>query len=120
MARHFGNNGWWKGALPQHFTKKFNLTSRYFNAWLELLYAFIVWGLIYYTVGKMPYPAEDTTYRVVQGQICDQHFRKEDIQMVKKLMRGFPGGAVVENLPANAGDTGSGPGLGRSHMPRSN
>ena len=34
--------------------------------------------------------------------------------------RGFPGGAVVENLPANAGDTGSRPGLGRSHMPRSN
>ena len=34
--------------------------------------------------------------------------------------RGFPGGAVVENLPANAGDTGSSPGLGRSHMPRSN
>ena len=33
---------------------------------------------------------------------------------------GFPGGAVVENLPANAGDTGLGPGLGRSHMPRSN
>ena len=32
---------------------------------------------------------------------------------------GFPGGAVVENLPANAGDTGSGPGLGGYHMPRS-
>ena len=32
---------------------------------------------------------------------------------------GFPGGAVVENLPANAGDTGSSPDLGRSHMPRS-
>ena len=30
---------------------------------------------------------------------------------------GFPGGAVVENLPANAGDTGSSPGLGRSHVP---
>ena len=29
---------------------------------------------------------------------------------------GFPGGLVVENLPANAGDTGSSPGLGRSHM----
>ena len=26
---------------------------------------------------------------------------------------------MVENLPANAGDTGSHPGLGRSHMPRS-
>ena len=27
---------------------------------------------------------------------------------------------MVENLPANAGDIGSSPGLGRSHMPRSN
>ena len=35
-------------------------------------------------------------------------------------MRGFPGGAVVENLPASAGDTGSSPGLGGSHMPWSN
>ena len=33
---------------------------------------------------------------------------------------GFPGGAVVKNPPANAGDTGASPGLGRSHMPRSN
>ena len=31
----------------------------------------------------------------------------------------FPGGAVVKNPPANAGDAGSIPGLGRSHMPRS-
>ena len=38
----------------------------------------------------------------------------------KKEGKGFPGGAVVENLPANAGDTGSSPGLGGSHMPRSN
>ena len=36
------------------------------------------------------------------------------------IHQGFPGGAVVENLPANAGDTGLSPGLGRSHMPRSN
>ena len=34
-------------------------------------------------------------------------------------IEGFPGGVVVENLPANSGDTGSSPGLGRSHMPRS-
>ena len=33
---------------------------------------------------------------------------------------GFPGGAVVGSPPANAGDTGSRPGPGRSHMPRSN
>ena len=32
----------------------------------------------------------------------------------------FPGGTVVKNPPANAGDTGPSPGPGRSHMPRSN
>ena len=37
-----------------------------------------------------------------------------------KKIGDFPGGAVVENLPANAGDTGSSPGLGGSHMPQSN
>ena len=36
------------------------------------------------------------------------------------VYRDFPGGAVVKNLPANAGDTGSIPGLGISHMPWSN
>ena len=40
--------------------------------------------------------------------------------IIQKDSWGFPGGAVVKNLPANAGDTGSSPGLGRSHMPRSN
>ena len=35
------------------------------------------------------------------------------------MKSGFPGGAVVENLPANAGDTGSRPALGVSHMTRS-
>ena len=40
--------------------------------------------------------------------------------LFKHLSGGFPGGAVVESLPADAGHTGSSPGLGRSHMPRSN
>ena len=39
--------------------------------------------------------------------------------MSKSNRLGFPGGAVVRNPPANAGDTGLNPGLGRSHMPRS-
>ena len=38
----------------------------------------------------------------------------------RKCFKDFPGGAVVKNLPANAGDTGSSPGPGRSHMPWSN
>ena len=37
-----------------------------------------------------------------------------------RIFWGFPGGTVVKNLPANAGDTGSSPDLGRSHVPRSN
>ena len=44
----------------------------------------------------------------------------ENFLSLKSNSLGFPGGTVVENLPANAGDTGSSPGLGRSHMPRSN
>ena len=40
--------------------------------------------------------------------------------MQKYTLVGFRGGTVVENLPANAGDTGSSPGLGRPDMPRSN
>ena len=39
---------------------------------------------------------------------------------LEKYLRGFPGGAVVKNPPANAGDTGSSPGLGRYHMLWSN
>ena len=41
------------------------------------------------------------------------------IYYVYKNSWGFPGDAVVENLPANAGNTGSSPGLGISHMLRS-
>ena len=43
----------------------------------------------------------------------------EKMRIKKSQAWGFPGGAVVESLPANAGHTGSSPGLGRSHMPRS-
>ena len=42
------------------------------------------------------------------------------VHLSKSNELGFPGGAVVESLPANAGDMGSDPGLGRSHMRRSN
>ena len=35
---------------------------------------------------------------------------------VKTGGRGFPGGSVVKNPPANAGDPGSIPGPGRAHV----
>ena len=62
-------------------------------------------------------------FRVAQdfGTLGKQHgFLISSENNIKSSPWGFPGGAVVENLPANAGDTGSSPGLGRSHMPQSN
>ena len=38
----------------------------------------------------------------------------------KQKKQDFSGGPVVKNLPANAGDTGSIPGLGKSHVPWGN
>ena len=34
----------------------------------------------------------------------------------RKQLQGFPGGSVIKNPPAKAGDLGLIPGLGRSHM----
>ena len=35
--------------------------------------------------------------------------------LLRSRAQGFPGGSVVKDLPANAGDTGSIPGPGKSH-----
>ena len=41
-------------------------------------------------------------------------------EVFKVGKEGFPGGPVIKNPPANAGDTGLIPDLGRSHLPQSN
>ena len=48
--------------------------------------------------------------------------KKNDFSFISIKMHGldFPGGTVVKNPPANAGDTGSSPSPGRSHMLQSN
>ena len=62
---------------------------------------------------------EKTALRMGEN-ICKRlNGQRINLQNIKIAHAGFPGGAVVENLPANAGDTGSSPGLGRSHMPQS-
>ena len=43
-----------------------------------------------------------------------------DRDVKNSYYRDFPGGTAVKNPPANAGDTGSSPGPGRSHIPWSN
>ena len=40
--------------------------------------------------------------------------KKISVEIIISLQKGFPCGPVVKNLPANAGDTGSIPGSGRS------
>ncbi|XP_068412549.1 coiled-coil domain-containing protein 15 isoform X7 [Eschrichtius robustus] len=54
---------------------------------------------------------------IEREQVKEQQRQKEQR---KKIEKDFPDGAVVKNPPAKAGDMGSTPGLGRSHMPRNN
>ena len=62
------------------------------------------------------------TYEIRKSFLGESQLPRENStdKSIQSFLLGFPGGAVVENLPANAGDTGSSPGLGRSHMLRSN
>ena len=59
----------------------------------------------------------------VYEQVAPLHFKhvvSPKVYFKKYMGRDFPGGAVVKNPPANAGDMGSSPGPRRSHVPRSN
>ena len=53
---------------------------------------------------------------LINFQFLAQGAVLENVSLKRYTTRDFPGGAVVKNLPANAGDMGS----RRSHMPRSN
>ena len=60
-----------------------------------------------------------------ENERLSNKFKKQDDQnwvriRYKKRGEDFPGATVDKNLPANAGDMGSIPGPGRSHMPQSN
>ena len=46
-----------------------------------------------------------------------QYYNKFNKDFKNGPHRGLPAGAVVGSPPANAGDAGSGPGLGGSYMP---
>ena len=48
------------------------------------------------------------------------HLKKWQKEVKNKKKWGFPGGSVVKNPPANAGDTSSISDLRRSHMPQGN
>ena len=81
--------------------------------------------------GTFPNSFYEATITLIQKQDKDTT-RKEnhrpvsliniDAKILNKILanRYFPGGAVVTNLPANAGDMGLSPSPGRSHMLQSN
>ena len=61
-----------------------------------------------------------TFQKTALDEKCIDFPSKKSVEDKNNWLGDFPGGAVVKNPPANAGDTGSIPGPGRSHMPRSN
>ena len=88
-----------------NFRKKTENKFQYGGQYMRI----VVWYSAIYD-GNPGFPS---IYEAIQATPHSTYF-------IKKKNWGFPGGTVVGNLPANAGDTGSSPGLGRSHMPRSN
>ena len=64
---------------------------------------------------KKTYWQEARQYISIKNQNVDT----TEVKYILKIDdRGFPGGSVVKNPPANAGDTGLIPDLGRRHMPQ--
>ena len=61
--------------------------------------------------------SQSQRYQNLEHHLC---IRSDELRHYEKENRDFPGGAEVKNPPANAGDMGSSPGPGRSHMPQSN
>ena len=101
----------------------------------------ISWNFFWHTIKKKRVifstwdnnPSHINYIKMVPQMLCLHHLfemhyrygtRRKLSAVCKELLKsfcwGFPGGAVVKNLPANTGDIGSSPGLGRSHMLRSN
>ena len=77
--------------------------------YLEGGYDFFLWGNHFLPLGQLlPY---------ANKQVLLVHMMNP---FLLKHKGGFPGSTVEKNLPANTGDTGSIPGPGRFHMPRSN
>ena len=83
--------------------------------------AITVWGI--YPTEILAQVGKTTHTRIFTAVITNNRDLENDyIQMMTDdvasgVRQAFPGGPVVKNPPAKAGDTGSIPGPRRSHMP---
>ena len=78
-------------------------------------------GLPLPSPGDLPDPGIETASPALQADsLPTELWRIHGIASIKYISPCFPGGSVVKNLPALAGDTGLIPDPGRSHMLQSN
>ena len=97
-----------------------------FNSFLFFFLILLLGSYFHHFVLQVTYSFFCLSFSVIDADVAltSGDGRFQTVHLKRKLKNvhywGFPGGAVVENLPANVGDAGSSPGLGRSHMPRSN
>ena len=106
--------------------------------WRSLLYHLFSrvctkWSEVWKVLGTVPAKKNHTQSILCKGKGHFQNTRAREVSpwSLKELQnvgqikviikrqkwKGAPGGSVVKNPPANEGDTGSIPALGRSHMP---
>ena len=57
---------------------------------------------------------ENVSYSLTSRQNINSQMKMDYLLSITACIRGFPGGSVVTNSPANPGDMGSVSGLGRS------
>ena len=75
-----------------------------------------------FLVLRVAFPSIDIPqfFIVLSGRFPWPYLSKFRLVLKNFSSQDFAGGSVVGNPPANAGDTGLNPGLGRSHMPQRN
>ena len=98
--------------------RKWKYEMRYNYYWPEY-YRWRVWGDLLWnaTMNSIQSVRREITNFCCSWCFLDSFFNVNYV--FKYNIEGFPGGAVVGSLPADAGDTGLSPVLGGSHMPRS-
>ena len=114
---YFSHLGEWHNHHLESSLIPFSLSPHKYNPPASLISLIFKYTWILSTHVPLHFHHSSSRYRAVLEE-CNPCGPPEIITL-KRRPQGFPGGAVVEGLPANAGDTDSSPGLGRSHVPRS-